>query len=253
MKKILLVIARYKDNEQQIYNKHLSPRNKEYAAKHGYEYVEIDNATELELVRGNPTWWKFSILREWISTGKLTDGDIILHLDADMYITDISNDLATSKSFTYAIDSGNTHCMGWYSLKINDWSKQMLEHLFSEERMEMLKDYPHPKGGKFWSIFREQASWYSLAGVTPHSDTPYLQIPHFGWLSDFGQSPVYSHEELYENVEIRDHRFNVTEWPGESNCVYNINKLRDRDQVIIRHFVSGQLWNNELLINNWKK
>ena len=39
--------------------------------KHGFEYVGIKNDYHLDLVRGNPTWWKFSILKEWIEQGRI--------------------------------------------------------------------------------------------------------------------------------------------------------------------------------------
>ncbi len=144
--------------------------------------------------------------------------------------------------------------MGWHSLTINNWSKKLIRNIVSDERYEKLKHINHPNSGSsFWEMFSEQASWYSLAGITMHSDVPYFNIDNFGWNTDTQQLPLYTTKELHKNIEIRGTAYNVTEWPGESNCVYNINKLRDRDQVIIRHFVSGQLWNNELLINNWKK
>ena len=66
MKKYLLVIARYQNEKQDLYDKYIEPINKKYCLKHNFEYVCIKNDQQLELVRGNPTWWKFSILQEWI-------------------------------------------------------------------------------------------------------------------------------------------------------------------------------------------
>lgn len=41
MKKILLVFADYKDERQKFFDTHMSPRNQEYADKHGFEYLEL--------------------------------------------------------------------------------------------------------------------------------------------------------------------------------------------------------------------
>jgi hypothetical protein len=256
-RKILLVVARYPEEKQKIFDEYISPRNKEYALKHGYEYIEIDNSIEIkeEILqrRENPSWLNFLLYDDWIDNGEITDGDILLTLDADMFMVNMDYDFATKKSFTYAIDSGNTHCMGWHSIKINDWSKQLVKNIVSDERYKRFRHIMNHHGHSLWDIWSEQASWYSLAGIPAHSDTPFLTIPHFGWLSDTSQDPIYSHDELYENIEIKDTRYNVTEWFGESDCCYNINKLYNPEEVILRHFVSGQLWNNPALINNWKK
>jgi len=47
-RKILLVVARYPEEKQKIFDEYISPRNKEYALKHGYEYIEIDNSIEIK-------------------------------------------------------------------------------------------------------------------------------------------------------------------------------------------------------------
>mgnify|MGYP005988299221 FL=1 len=258
MKKILLVVALYPDHIQSIYNKHISPRNREYATKHNYEYIEITKKEQIKQSihdrRSNPSWTNFLIYEDWLDNNFIEEGDKILSLDADMYIVDMEKDLCTDKSFSYSIDSGNTHCMGWHSLTINNWSKKLISNIVSDERYEKLKHIIHPNSGtSFWEMFSEQASWYSLAGVTMHSNVSYFNIDNFGWNTDTQQLPLYTTKELHKNIEIRDTAYNVTEWPGESNCDYNINKLDNADQVILRHFVSGQLWNNESLINNWKK
>ena len=127
-----MVIARYKDWRQEFFDTYMSPRNKEYCELHNFEYIEIKNDVDLELFRGNPTWWKFTIVRNMINSGKLKDGDILTHLDADMAINDMSIDYSTKKSFSYSIDSGNTHCMGSYSIKINEWSKRMIDLILDE-------------------------------------------------------------------------------------------------------------------------
>jgi hypothetical protein len=251
MKKYLMVIARYKDWRQEFFETYFSPRNREYCEKWGFEYLEITNENDLELYRGNPTWWKFTIIRDLITSGKLNDGDIVTHLDADMAIVDIEKEYVTKKSFSYSIDSGNTHCMGSYSLKINDLSKNMINLLLDEDRYNRLNHVvtQHPGLGHFspfWYEFREQASWYSLAGIIRHSWIPFWDLPNFGWHSDKNVDTVYTIEELYENVDILSSDWNVTEMIGETDGRFNINKSNPND-VIIRHFSGGQPWRKEWL------
>ena len=257
MNKYLIVIARYNDWRQEFFESNFSPRNKEYCEKWGFNYIEIKNDTNLTLHRNNPTWWKFTIVRDMIKDGILKDGDIVTHLDADMAIVDMEQEFVTKKSFSYSIDSGNTHCMGCYSIKINDWSRKMIDLILDEDRYTLLNDKvtQHEAFGhfsSFWHEFREQASWYSLAGVKRHSWEPFFNLPDFGWHSDKNETTVYSLEELYENVEILPTAWNVTEMVGETDGQFNINKL-STDEVIIRHFSGGQPWRKEWLTKKIKK
>jgi hypothetical protein len=152
------------------------------------------------------------------------------------------------KSFTYCIDSGNTHCMGNYSIIVDDWSRQLILNIISEDRYNFYKNkiYHHPmvNNYNFWGWFREQASWYSLAGIKAHSDESFWNLPDYGWHSLKDEWTIYSLEELYEHVEILPTPWNVTEMPGESGCVFNINPV-DRKDVIIRHFAGGQPWRSD--------
>jgi len=131
MKKVLLVFGSYADQRQQFFDSYMSPRNQEYADKHGFEYLEIKD--NLYKYRGNYTWLKFTILEQMLEEGYVTDGDVVTHLDADMCIANTDKLYETSKSFSYAIDSGNTHCMGNYSIKVNEWSRQLVANILSEE------------------------------------------------------------------------------------------------------------------------
>jgi hypothetical protein len=253
MKKILFVIAKYKDYRQQIFDEIISPRNKEYCDKHGFKYVVIGNETPLELYRGNPIWWKFQVIKNLIDKNIIKEDDVINCHDADMYITDIDADFTSNKSFTYSIDSGNTHCMGWYSLKINNWSKNLVNLILNNDRFNKLnwKETIHPKFNtysSFWQSFAEQASWYSLAGIIRHSDIPFWDLPNYGYHSDYNEDTIYSIEELNENVKILPTEYNVTEWIDESSCQFNINKISNKEIVKLRHFAGGQDWNN---IRNW--
>jgi len=251
MKKYLLVIARYKDQRQDFFEKLISPLNKKYCEKWGFEYIEIKNDIDLPIHRGNPTWWKFTILRDMLKDGRLQDGDIFTHLDADMVIVDLDKEYKTNKSFTYSIDSGNTHCMGSYSIKVNDWSRKMIDMVLDEDRYRRLNDVvtQHPGLGHyspFWHEFREQASWYSLAGIKRHSWEPFWNLPNNGFHSSLSDDTYYSLDELEENVELLSSDWNVTEMEGETGGQFNINKSRPED-VIIRHFAGGQPWRQKWL------
>ena len=252
MKKILFVIAKYNDDRQKIFDEIISPRNKKYAEKHNFKYIEIKNEHTISLYRNNPTWWKFTIVKDLIDNNKVSDGDIIAHIDADMYFVKDDVSIETPKSFSYAIDSGNTHCMGWYSIKVNDWSKKLIENILSQERYDKLsnKISIHERfqtHSSFWHEFREQASWYSLAGIKRHSDKSFWDYPNNGYHSEYNENVIYSLEDLNNNVHIFPTGFNVTEWEGESSCQFDINKT-PKENVVIRHFAGGQDWKN---VKNW--
>ena len=50
-KKYLMVIANYPDERQDFFEKYMSPRNKEYAKLHNFEYLEYKE--NLKLIRDN--------------------------------------------------------------------------------------------------------------------------------------------------------------------------------------------------------
>lgn len=246
MNKILFVIANYKDWRQDFFDNHFSKRNQKFADKHGYEYIVSKGG---ELFRDNPTWWKFTLVRDMINSGKLKDGDKLVHLDADMRIDKFDEDFPCEKSFSYSLDCGNTHCMGCYSTTINDWSKNLIELILSEDRYQKLNDVPsvHEAFGyvnPFWHEFREQASWYSLAGIKRHSWVPFSELPDNGWHSAKDENTIYSLKELHENVQILPANWNTTAVIGEGDCKFNINKVDPQD-IIIRHFAGGQEWRDE--------
>ena len=85
MNKYFLVIARYKDEKQEIFDNHISPINQKYCDKHGFEYVVIGNDEPLELVRDNPTWWKFTVVQDWINKGQFGEGTMLPKIHAAIY------------------------------------------------------------------------------------------------------------------------------------------------------------------------
>ena len=244
--KFLLVFASYSDSRQDFFNEWMSPRNKEYCRIHGVEYIEI--TSNLVPFRGNLTWLKFTKIREFIQSGKFQLNDEVVHIDADMCLIHPEIEFPCPKSFNYSIDSGNSHCMGCFSLKINDWSIKMIDLILDETRFNELNDRVslHEAFGytnAFWHEFREQASWYALAGVKRHSWVPFTELPDYGWHSS-GDLPTYSLEELYEHVGVLPASWNVTEMEGESGCEFLINRT-ERNEVLIRHFAGGQKWREE--------
>lgn len=238
MKKILFVIANYPDQKQSFFEQNFSPRNQKFANIHNYEYVVSKGGV---LFRNNPTWWKFTILQEMIDKGQLQDGDEVLHLDADMRIDKFDNDYPCNKSFTVAIDNGNTFCMGSYKIKINDWSKNLVKNILDEDLWNKKRYDNH------WEAFREQAAFYTLCGIQAHSWIPFFELPDFGWHSNKTEDTKYEIDELYQHVELLGPEWNTTLLAEEMHNApeylhkFNIVKSKKSD-TIIRHFAGGQTW-----------
>jgi hypothetical protein len=254
MKKIFLVIADYKDEKQDLFENKISPINEAYCLKHGFEYMFVKKDTP-PMIRDNPTWWKFTILQELLDKNQLNDGDVFTHLDADMVIVDDSTSYQTSKSFSYSIDNGNSHCMGNYTMTINDWSRKLVENVLKDEPLKKMHD--DPEWRSYWAtgggVMREQGVWYILAGIQPHSWVPFPDLPNSGFHSKTTPEPVYSLEELEEHVEIRGPEWNCTllaeeadDYISQSLQKYNIVRSKKED-IIIRHFAGGQRWREEYL------
>ena len=244
MKKILLVIANYRDNRQSLFDEKISPINKRYCDKHNFEYVV---SSGIETGRDSPIWQKFFSVRQFLEEGSLHDGDKITVLDADMVFAADHEPYESDKSFSYAIDNGNTHCMGNYTIKINEWSRNMISLMLDEERHQRYKNR------EIWGRWAEQASWYFLCGIKEHSWVPFLELPDYGWHSNEDIEPTFSIGELYENVEIRSPAWNTTLLEEEADDPissslqkYNIVKSKKED-TIIRHFAGGQPWRKEYL------
>jgi len=106
-----------------------------------------------------------------------------------------------------------------------------------------MKDTPH------WQEFREQAAWYTLAGILPHSWIPFFDMPNYGFHSTVSPELHYSLEDLDKHVEVRGPEWNTTllaeeadDPVSESLQKYNIVKSKKED-MIVRHFAGGQPWN----------
>jgi hypothetical protein len=249
MKKIIFAIADYKDERQKIFDNYLSPRNQEYCDFHNYEYRVIKNGIKY---RGNYTWHKVYEIKRMIEDGEVKIGDYVCNIDADMCIVDGRKSIFPNdnKSFSLAIDNGNTHCWGWISFKINDWSINMINQILDDNRWERLKNTKHGQE------FREQAMWYYMCGIISHSWKSFLQMPFNGWYSDYNKNETYYKiSELQQNVEIRGPEWNTTllEEEQDDNIskslqIYNIVKSKKSD-TIIRHWAGGQNWNYQEYCN----
>ncbi len=254
-KKYLMVTSNFDNWKQDFFKNYMSPRNKEYAKIHDFEYLEFLDVKEK--YREHPSWLKFKLISNLLQEEKIKNGDVITQIDADMCIAKTGFNYVTNKSFSYSIDSANSHCMGHFSLRINDWSRNLVRLILDEDRYKKLQNHitEHEYFGfsnSFVMDFREQASWYYLAGIKRHSQKSFWKYPNYGWHSEVTEFTEFSIEELHENVEILPTQWNVTEVRGESVCKFLINKSNYKD-TIIRHFAGGQPWRKEWFENETPK
>ena len=256
MKKILFTIADYGGEKQTIFKNIISPRNKQFASKHNYKYVEITDTSLLPSFRNHPAWYKFFMLRELINNNKVQNNDIVTYIDADQYFVSIEEDLIPkNKSLSISIDSGNTFCTSWNSLKINEWTKKYIENILDKDLYERQMStythhpaFPNQEKTSFFQTHYEQAAFYVLCGIKRHSNISFWDLENNGFHSEKTSDTKYSLEEINQHIELFPTEYNVTEWPGESSCMFNINKIKNKQSVKIRHFAGGQNWNNIL---NW--
>ena len=246
MNKHLFVIARYDNVRQKIYQDYIAPKNKDYCERHGIQYIEVNHDWNIPDFRGKITWMKFYLVQDWIKKGILKDGDSIVNFDADMVVVKPEFEYKTDKSFSYAIDSCNSHCMGNYCINVNDWSKKLVGDILDENL------YQNHKNTRHWKFFREQAAWYTLAGIKPFSKVSYLDQPNYGFYST-DTEPVYTLEELQRHVEVKSPIWDCTLLEDEIDNRYAarirkffINKTESKD-TIIRHFAARQPWREEYL------
>jgi hypothetical protein len=132
--------------------------------------------------------------------------------------------------------------MGNYSITVNEWSIDLINRILSEDLYQKLKDTDH------WQNFREQAAWYTLSGILPHSWVSFFDMPNYGFHSTVSPDLCYSLEDLDKHVEIRGPEWDTTLLAEEaadpvSQALqkYNIVKSKKED-TIVRHFAGGQTW-----------
>jgi hypothetical protein len=248
--KYLFVLAAYSDYRQQIFDDVISPHNKEYCGYHGFKYVEIRKENNPVPFRGNLTWNKWSIIRDLITTNTLKDGDIIIQQDADVVNCDkdASYDLVDNKSMSICIDSGNTFCHGIFGLRINDWTRNLVNLILDDgiynrllKKYTIHEGFPDRPAIPFIYEFREQAVFYNLFGIKRHSWIPFRELPNNGIWSDISDPPAFDVGTANKHLDILPVEYNVTIWPDESDTTFYINKLDDRSKVKFRHF-TGSNW-----------
>ena len=200
-KKIMYCIGVFNTNDYryEIFNNQIKDRNQKYCDYHGIEYMHI---TETKLFRNCYSWTRFKIGRDLMD--QLNEGDILLNIDADMCIVNGKNSFETKKQFTYSIDTGNSHCLGLWSVKVSDWSKKFFDDLLSENLYEKYKD------DEFIKTFKEQAMFYYISGIVKHSDYCFLKKESFGYNELDYETTLYTKEELLANIEILPSNWNVS-------------------------------------------
>lgn len=258
MKKYFVTLAIYDGEKERIFKEYISPRNKRYCEMHGLKYVEItknDFQPQIyfpELGPGdNFHFNRWHIFKKLLESGKLQDGDLVYQFDADTFICQMDKIHNPTKSFTYAIDSGNTHCFGFFILKIDAWTRNLVDLLISKERFYKCKDF------KIWNehfneertfYHGDQQAYYVNAGIKPHSWQSFYELPNNGLHSKVTEHTIFSLDELLEHVEILPTEWNVTHLYEETGdkltgkpFLYDIVHANP-DNVIYRHFAGGQPW-----------
>jgi len=256
MKRLLTTFALYDGYKLQMYEQYIRPRFVKYAELHNLEFREFNNNNftieklhpeidEKENLHFN-RWLTFKKL---IDSGELTDGDIIYNFDADIFIKDYSGYFIPEKSFTYAIDSGNTHCFGFFTIKVSDFSRKLIDNIVSRDRWLSLREYEfyNEHDARVERIhIADQQMFQTCAGIKPHSWQSFFEISNLGWHSYVTEHTLFSLDDLRANVQVLPQEWNTThllEETGYGNArnTYDINHTT-RDKVIFRHFAGGQPW-----------
>jgi hypothetical protein len=256
MKKIFLSMPYYTGEKQELFESYIAPRNKQYCKIHGYRYLQtsLETAPPTQVfqnvpARDNIMFFRWKLLQDAINGGTLNDGDIINLFDCDVYIAHPKQLFETKKSFTYAIDSGNTHCMGIFSLKVNDFTRKLINGIVSQERYDVLSKlllYKEDIKQEIPFYACDQHAFYHVAGIKPHSWVPFLEMPNYGFHSCKTDYTLFSVEELLENIEVLGPEWNTTHLVEETGTngtpnMYDIVRTT-KDKVINRHFAGGQSW-----------
>ena len=253
MNKYFITLAEYPDNRQNLYETYNAPRIREYCKLHGFKFIEVTPKTssvpqpiviphDLSNDKRFSRWW---LINEAIEAGKLKEGDIVTYTDCDVFIAKLDQPLITNKSFTYAIDSGNSHNTGLFSLKVNDYTKKLIKAILSKERYEQLRNYPIWKenfNGYHPLYDHDQDAYYHCVGLPAHSWVPYFDLPNYGFHTR-KENTIFELDEIMDNTEILPVEWNVThlvEETGNNGVPDTYDIIRTtKDKVIARHFVGG--------------
>lgn len=256
MKKFLTTFSLYRDQRHNLYETYIQPRFKKYSELHGLKFVEL-NFSNFQIQQLHPEFPpgenmhfnRWLLFKELLDKNSLKDGDIVYNFDADIFIADLNKFFIPEKSFTYAIDSGNTHCFGFFVLKITPFTRKLIDNITSRERWLKVSQYEffneHNNAKGRWHI-ADQQMYYTCAGIKPHSWKPFYELENLGFHSYPTEHTIFTLEELKENVEVLPTEWNVThliEETGDNGKPNTYDIVRTtKDKVIFRHFAGGQRW-----------
>jgi hypothetical protein len=257
MKKYFLTCAFFpKESEKyKLFYQYSKPRIQEFCKLHGFKHLDVnlDNFQLPSIFKQIPSYsvinYQFArwyVIDSCIKENLLKDDDIVNYTDTDVYIVQPKVLLQTNKSYSYAIDSGNTHCTGIFSLKINDFTKKLISSILSQERYDNLKDYLlYNEDAKVNLPFyyNDQQAYYHVAGIKPHSSVSFLEMPDYGFHSYKTDHTIFTVEELLQNVELLGPEWNTTHLVEETGDngkpnYYDIVRTT-KDKVINRHFAAS--------------
>jgi len=241
-----------------------SERNKKYCDMHDIKYYEVDETVfKIPLmfkladkpdfeVKNNNHFARWQFFRDKIDDGTFKEGDIIHHHDADVFIVQPDKVMPCNKNFTYAIDSGNTHCFGAFTLKVGDFANKLINLMLSRERFDKLtklKFYKENDGGEVFFYWGDQQAYYIACGIKCHSWVPFFYLPNNGFYTYQTEHVAFTLQELLDNVEILGVEWNTThlvEESGKNGRHDDFDIVRStKDKTVLRHFAGGQQWRFE--------
>jgi hypothetical protein len=269
MKKFFICMPHYNNWKLDAFNNYMSPRNEEYCKRHGYEYITTSpqtvNVTEVfpgkDISPGdNMMFFRWKWILDNIKNGTIKQGDIVTQFDCDVFIAQLDKEFTSDKSLVYAIDSGNTHCMGITSLRVNDFTIKFMESIICPKRYEELRWKEIPTESKGQGVIvtesfyaHDQNAVYHIFGIKPHSWIPFTELYNYGFHTLKTEHTVFTLEEILNNVEVLGPEWNTThlvEETGNNGVPYDYDIVRTtKDRVINRHFAGGQAWRYEEWLN----
>jgi len=268
MKRFLVTFVNYsndynteEDRERyKLFKQFNSERNKQYCLTHNIEYIEVDESVykipHMFTIEGKPEFtvknnnhfarWQF--FRDNIDNGTFKPNDIIHHHDADIFIVQTDKLMSSNKSFTYAIDTANSHCFGAFTLRVNDFGNKLINLMLSREKFDTLTKihfYKENEGSNVFFYWGDQQAYYIAAGIKCHSWESFYNLPNNGFYTSPTPFMSFTLDELLANVEILPVEWNVTHIVEEQGPSEYYIVPSNKSDTIFRHFAGGQKWNFE--------
>jgi hypothetical protein len=223
VKKYLLTLNAYPEGHEmnRIFKSIVKPNFDKYCQLNNFELIVINHNVAYPL---HIHWSKIIWIQE--NWKRFRKGDIITYIDSDSLIMDMTKDLAFEKTFAIPIESTGLYCMGFFSVHVCDWVKNLFEIMLSFE----------PACNK---SFNDNHAFYLALG------------------KHFGQNDIEN-----ENIQLLPVNYNVTIIPDEltdkDSHVQDILKQYykpelaiPKEEIIIRHFAAGQIYYD--FVNNYLK